>query len=260
MYLSAELIALANQQVQETFAQTSVTWQAIPHWETGDSGQTKIRQDILWTNTAPPWIGASLGVTEKNKPFNVSLAQSTVAAPDALLAVVISKTVELANEVDADVFSKIYDLTKLKETEADPELLVDQLIDARVVVEDSGYRAPSCLFVSKAALKVLSKIKDGYSVFELLLNAANINSVYRLPKPPLDDAKRYMIVLGHRQLIPHGGAASASPGEEPVDIAFSVLPSLEVVGESAGGNIELAVRTRYATRVKDVRGVAPVNP
>src|SRR6476469_3161049 len=124
MYLSAELIALANQQVQETFAHTSVTWQAIPHWETGDPGQTKIRQDLLWASTPPPWIGASLTVTEKNKPFNVSLAQATVTAPDALLAVVISKTVELATEVDADIVSKLYDLSKLKETDPDPELLI----------------------------------------------------------------------------------------------------------------------------------------
>ena len=51
---------------------------------------------------------------------------------------------------------------------------------------------------------------------------------------------------------------SASPGEEPVDLAVSVLPSLEVVGETATGNIELAVRIRFATRIKDVRGVVAV--
>ena len=48
-------------------------------------------------------------------------------------------------------------------------------------------------------------------------------------------------------------AAEASPGEEPVDLAVSVLPSLEVVGETADGNIELSVRIRYATRIKDAR-------
>ena len=44
MYLSAERLALANQTVQETFEQTSVAWQAIPHWDTGDPGQAKVRR------------------------------------------------------------------------------------------------------------------------------------------------------------------------------------------------------------------------
>ena len=64
-----------------------------------------------------------------------------------------------------------------------------------------------------------------------------------------------MIMLGRRQEIAQGGAPTASPGEEPVDIAVSVPPSLEVVGETANGQIELAVRMRFATRVKDARGV-----
>jgi hypothetical protein len=62
-------------------------------------------------------------------------------------------------------------------------------------------------------------------------------------------------MLGRRQEITQGAAATASPGEEPVDIAVSVPPSLEVLGERANGLIELVVRTRFATRVKDARGV-----
>ena len=65
-------------------------------------------------------------------------------------------------------------------------------------------------------------------------------------------------MIGRRQLIAHGGAASASPGEEPVDLAVSVFPSLEVVGETANGNIELAVRIQFALRIKDVRGLIAV--
>ena len=40
-----------------------------------------------------------------------------------------------------------------------------------------------------------------------------------------------------------------------MDIAVSVPPGLEVVGENAAGQIEMAVRIRFATRVKDERGV-----
>ena len=64
-----------------------------------------------------------------------------------------------------------------------------------------------------------------------------------------------MIMLGRRQEIAHGAGGSASAGEEPVDIAVCVPPSLEVIGENAAGQIEMAVRIRFATRVKDERGV-----
>ena len=43
MYLNAERIAVANKAIQDTFEQTSVAWQAIPHWDTGDPAQTKVR-------------------------------------------------------------------------------------------------------------------------------------------------------------------------------------------------------------------------
>ena len=69
-----------------------------------------------------------------------------------------------------------------------------------------------------------------------------------------------MILLGRRQEIPHRGAGAASAGEEPVDIAVSVPPGLEVVGENAAGQIEMAVRIRFATRVKDERGVVVFHP
>lgn len=258
MYLSDERMALANQEVQETFEQTSVAWQTIPHWDTGDPGQTRVRQDVLWAAGSGPWTAASSPVTEKSEPFNVSLAQATASTPDALLAAVIARTVALAKAVDDDVVPKLYDAKKLQETADVDNDILNQLIDARVVVEDVGYRAPSCLLVSKAALRVLSKLDSGCSILSPLLEAANINSLHRISK--LDPDKRYMLMLGRRQLIAHGCAAKASPGEEPVDLAFSVLPSLEIVGEVAEDSIELAVRTRYAIRVKDARGVAIINP
>ncbi len=52
MYLSAERLALANQAVRETFEQTSIAWQAIPHWDTGDPGQTRVPLDD--PTAAPP--------------------------------------------------------------------------------------------------------------------------------------------------------------------------------------------------------------
>ncbi len=45
MYLNAERIAVANKAIQDTFEQSSVAWQAIPHWDTGDRGQLRVRSD-----------------------------------------------------------------------------------------------------------------------------------------------------------------------------------------------------------------------
>ncbi|HXO82196.1 MAG TPA: hypothetical protein VN856_20175, partial [Mycobacterium sp.] len=69
-----------------------------------------------------------------------------------------------------------------------------------------------------------------------------------------------LLLLGRRRRIAHGGAVETSPGEEPVDLAISVPPSLEVIGETSAeyGYIELAVRIRFAPRITDKNGVVGV--
>ncbi len=137
------------------------------------------------------------------------------------------------------------------------EELLDSLIDARAKVENAGYRAPSCLVTNTTGLKKLSALVSGYAVTDTLLTAANINSLHRSSEfvEVKNQAWVRLLVLGRRQLIAHCGAADASPGEEPVDLAVSVLPSVEVVGEADDGRIGLAVRIRFATRVKDPEGL-----
>ena len=71
MYLSAERLALANQEIQETFEQTCVTWQAIPHWDTGDPSQTFVRNDFMTAaatpgSVEPPIGGETLAITAKS--------------------------------------------------------------------------------------------------------------------------------------------------------------------------------------------------
>jgi hypothetical protein len=43
-----------------------------------------------------------------------------------------------------------------------------------------------------------------------------------------------------------------------VDLAVSVFPSLEVVGETSTNEIELSVRIRYATRITDAGGIVVI--
>jgi hypothetical protein len=248
MYLSAERMALANQTVQETFEQSCIAWQAIPHWDTGDPGQARVRNDIP---NNPGFV--TLGL--KKADFQVTVVQANAPTPDSLLAEVMSNTVKLAKTVDDDVLPKLYAATSATATGTGPQALLNTLIDARADVEKEGYRAPSCLLTNTAGLKKLSQLVSGYSILEQLLVAANINSLHRAEKLDTVNTKTRLLLLGRRQRIAHGSAAEASPGEEPVDLAVSVLPSLEVVGETATGKIELSVRIRYATRIKDAKGL-----
>ena len=104
MYLSAERLAAANKAVQETFEETSVAWQAIPHWDTGDPGQTRVRSDVTSSPPDQDTFGAdSLRVKTETVRFYVTVAQACAPTPDALLAAVMPRTVELARTVDYEL-------------------------------------------------------------------------------------------------------------------------------------------------------------
>jgi hypothetical protein len=259
MYLSADRLALANQAVRETFEQTCVAWQAIPHWETGDPGQTFVRADDINNPLAP-----DIAITPKPIAFTVTLAQAIAPTPDALLAQVMKKTTDLAAAVDLFVLP----LIRKAATEVElagvvpPDPIVDALIDTRAKVEDAGYRAPSCVVTNTEGLKKFSQLVSGYSILETLLTAANANSLHRASQLDEKNTKSkpmvVAVLLGRRQRVAHGSAGDASPGEEPVDLAVSILPSLEVIGETSTNDISLAVRIAFALRITDAKGIAVI--
>jgi hypothetical protein len=256
MYLSAERLALANQTVLETFERSSVVWQAIPHWYTGFPDQTQVSSDSL-----PP--SAPLPIVSVPFPFPVTVADAMAPGPEALLTQVIAQTVSLAAWVDAGVLATIRSKSTVTPTydASSNTKILDMLITARAKVELAGYRAPSCIFVTTQGLIDLSTafVAAGYPGTDIVLGPANINSLHRVetlePPPPPQPKATPLIILGRRQRIAQGQAADASPGEEPIDLAVSVPPSLEVVGPNPDGTIALAVRISGAIRVKDPKGV-----
>jgi hypothetical protein len=287
MSLSAEQMAIANRAIQQTFEQASIAWQAVPHWDTGDLGQAMVRNELTFAiaNVAAPPVpqpaatpfGANpIPLVTQQVLFQMTLAQTTAPIPDALLASVLPRTVGLAQQFDNSVLAALsakaiaaptlpggaaspwypeLDTTVPNNTEA----ILKALINGRQLLEDSGYRAPSCLIASTAHFIDLNQWVVDTVATEGLLVGGNVNSLHRatqLDKVTVGSgAVNLMLMLGRRQQIAHGRASAASPGEEPVDLAISVPPSLEVIGENAAGVIELAVRIRFATRVKDERGV-----
>lgn len=279
MSLSAERMAMADRAIQRTFERASVAWQAVPHWDTGDPGQVKVRNDVTFSLTnetvppvpqpdAAPFDSNPIKLTARSVDFRVTLAQASASTPDALLAAVMARTADLARQFDGDVLTALRAQAvpksswylQLPAPGSDPPTIVKALVEGRQLVEDSGYRAPSCLIASTAHFTDLSQWLHIKVATEALLAGGNVTSLHRssqLDSVTVGDKEdlRLMLMLGRAQEIEHGCAGAASPGEEPVDLAISVPPSLEVIGETAGGTIELAVRIRFATRVKDGRGV-----
>ncbi len=275
MSLSAERVAIANRAIQQTFEQASIAWQAVPHWDTGDPAQVMVRNDVTFAiagvqappvpqpGTAP--LGADpIDLVAHHVRFQMTLAQTTAPTPDALLAGVLSRAVDLAQRFDDSVLATLSAKAVASASSWYPTLaapapdvgkILTALIEGRRLLEDSGYRAPSCLIASTAHFTDLSQWVGSDIATEGLLAGGNVSSLHRATQ--LDDVGgvKLMLMLGRRQQIAPGSAGAASPGEEPVDLAISVAPSLEVIGENAAGAIELAVRIRFATRVKDERGV-----
>jgi len=256
MYLSADRLALANQKALETFEQCSIAWQAIPHWNTGDPGQTQVRSDVL---NRPTFLDLEL----EREEFQLTLAQTSAPTPDSLLTEVFASSALLAKAVDKIVLQKLYDeakANKVIDLNLPPKVddTLEALIEARASVEDDGYRAPSCIITNTKGLVVLSALAGGYPSTEGLLTAANVNSMHRATNINAASTALTILVLGRRQLIPMGCAAEAAPGMEPVDLAVSVLPSVEVVGETGTGKIQLAVRIRFAIRVKDRKAIVAI--
>ncbi|MCV7018443.1 hypothetical protein [Mycolicibacterium aichiense] len=252
MYMSAERFALANQAVRDTFAQCSIVWQAIPHWDVGDPGQIKVADGKY----SPPGF---LNLTLAQQPFQVTLAQANGPTPDALLTEVMARTKVLAKNVDDAILPQLYASATLSvsTTNSDVDLL-KKLIAARAHVEDGGYRAPSCLIANTEGLTNLSQLVSGSSILDGLLTAANVNALHRTTHLEGADTDTRIVVLGRRRRIPQGSAPDASPGEEPVDVAVSLPPSLEIDGETGGGQIQLTARIRYALRITDDLGLAGI--
>jgi hypothetical protein len=281
MSLSAERIAVANQAVLRTFAKSSVIWQSVPHWDVGDPGRVNISTEARTPAAAPaaPAIPASpplaIGVADvqtESIMFAVTIAQADAATPDALLAAAMARTVQLAAAVDTAVLTAILGVGGIPVVNlpvpapaaggapAVPipgaQDVLTALLVARQEVEDAGYRAPVCLLASTSYYGVLNQYVDQEFIVSGVLGAAGANSLLRFTPPPADR----LLVLGRACEIPHGGAPDASAGEEPVDLAVCVPPSLEVVGDNNDGTIVLAVRIRYAARVKDPNGIVRINP
>jgi hypothetical protein len=254
MYFSAEHLTLANQAVRETFAQCSVAWQAIPHWDTRDPGQISVPNGILATPNLIP-------VVTMSEIVQLTLGQALAPTPDALLTGVMAATKTLAKDVDSSVLPALFTGAAVNNTTAlTPTALQNALIGARATVEDAGYRAPSCVISNTVGFENLNQFVTGTStnIYGQVITAASVNAVYRSQPLNPPDTKTRFVFIGRQRRIPQGAAPDASPGEEPVDLAVSLMPSLEVDGETNTGKIQLTVRIRFAARITDATGLVAI--
>lgn len=287
MSLTAERVALADQAIQRAFAQCCITWQTVPQWDAGDPGRTKVGTEVRYSfganfDATKPFAMDATDVVTKTSPFAVTAAQAAATTPDAVLTAALARAPDLARQVDEDVLPQLAIVPAGNAAAAwrqaldpnavdqqnnpappPPQDILDRILDARQALEDSGFRAPSCLVASSAHFRLVNRLDDNdIFVGPGLLLTASVDTLVRssalnpvAAQPNVAPAPSRMLMLGRTCEIPPGGAAAASAGEEPVDIAVCVPPSLEVIGEDGSGNIGLALRVRYALRIKDPRGV-----
>jgi hypothetical protein len=229
--------------------------------------------------TAGPFSDPPLAIVREEEPFTLTYAQAMDARADALLNNAIAHVTILARKFDQAVVTALetpaFDAGPPQNPNdfawylelANPAATNDirlALMTGRRLLEDSGYRASASLLASAAHFDDLYRLSASDELLAgPLLTAGNISSVDRVPA--LDASQdtlrsgsggiNRMLMIGRMQEIPPGGAGDATAGEEPVDLAVAVPPSLEVIGDDTASNVQLAVRIAFATRVKDARGV-----
>ena len=244
MYLSAERLALANQEIQETFEQTCVAWQAIPHWDTGDPGQTFVRNDFMTAaatpgSVEPPIGGETLAITaEVVRFYDERWPKRLRPRPMRCRS---------CDNADRPSCSCCRQRCRRQARRQGSRCGIRQEQDcgrnprrAHRRSDGRGERRVSRTVVSvlgQAGFQGTQRIDraEFLSTEYAVRRVPNINSLHRFQKLDQSGAAakaRLMLLLGRRQRIAHGGAATASAGEEPVDLAVSVPPSLEVVGET----------------------------
>ena len=149
-----------------------------------------------------------------------------------------------------------------------------ELLSARQTIENAGYFASRCVWAGADYFVAFHGVDGTRLILPACATLLQMSSIYRWAPGstdgrvlvvdnsdaanPVDNSQSMnitMLVIGRRQEIPPGRAFDAAPGPEPIDLAVSVAPSLEIIGDNQAGQLELGVRIKYALRFKDNRAV-----
>ena len=149
-----------------------------------------------------------------------------------------------------------------------------ELLGARSTIENAGYRGTRSVWAGAGYFNAFHQALGSRLILPACTSSLQMSSIYRWEQPPAPDdtldaldpddptvkkptsIESTMIIIGRRQEIAPGRAFEAAAAPEPIDLAVSVAPSLEIIGDnSPNREINLAVRIRYALRFKDNRAV-----
>ena len=279
MPLSDVTIDAANRAIREVFETSSVAWRTIPHWETGDPAQTAVRADTVFEAPFPPdafpppqpapgpFGAASRPILTLRQPFLTSYAQATAPTADQVVAGATTVASYLAEALDRAIgpVLEAASATSIDLNHADGGDFDDagagtppvaKLLEAREAVEKAGLHSPRAVWASPKYMAAFHRSNGPDLILQAIaqvLEMSTIDGVATLKGGA--GFTQGALLIGRRQVIAPGRAYEYAPGPEPVDIAVAVPPSLEIVGDNAAGEVELAVRLRYALRVKDARGL-----
>jgi hypothetical protein len=289
MSLSDATIHAANDAIRQVFETTSLAWRTIPHWVTGDPAQTFIRNDSWFAFPPPgpppppppvalPIGGAALPVTDRAVPFLVTHAQATASTPDQVVAAATATAVNVVAAFDSDISAALVTpglAPNVGPPHSEPVnpgaggpfedaggLALPptaELIGAATTLQFAGYQQPRCVWAGFDYFDAFHRANGADLALPASAQVLNMSSLYwsTAYNAFVDNgvARVIVAIIGRRQYIQPGRAFEAAPGPEPIDLAVSVPPSLEIVGEDGFGRIQLAVRVKYALRFKDHRAV-----
>lgn len=291
--LSDAHIDAANRAILKVFETTSLAWRTIPHWLTGDPGRSAIRSDSWFSYQDPPgpgigeplaegpYGGPAVAITDLSRRLNVTHAAATAATPDQVASAASAAAVALVREFDDAVAIGLATPVVangaaqgiapgvFQDEDGEPKVPSTDLLDARDQVETAGYLGSRSVWAggdffaafhqtigTRLILGACAEVLQAGSLYRWSPNVdPAVISIERDNKPVAYQIATTMVVIGRRQEIAPGRAFEAPAGQEPIDLAVAVAPSLELVGDNPAGDIELAVRIRYALRFKDHRAV-----
>ncbi len=251
-------IDAANAEIMRVFETTSVMWRTIPHWDTGDSMMSMVPGDAV--NVADPKPDTPLDPLADSAMVPIArFSQRFVIDPavaadgtDGVLAAVGAVARLVAAEVDAALVDELRKAgtstraAKATEFKDDEFGLFSETVRS---LQDAGYRGPRAVYATTAWFDKMNGAitSSGKSLRDAAQHILDIASLDHTPASATGE--KTTIILGRS-----GNADGSAAGHEPVDLAVSIMPSLEYLGVDSG-KLLLAVRLACALRVKDVKAL-----
>ena len=250
-------IDAANAEIMRVFETTSVVWRTIPHWDTSDPTMSLVPSDAVTVDPDSPEPhdpladSAMVAITRFSQQFVIDPAVAADGT-DGVLAAVGAVARLVAKQLDESLVNSLREACSTARATKDTDFKDDEfgLFSETVrCLQDAGYRGPRAVYATTAWFDKMNGAitHSGKSLRDAAQHILDIASLDHTPATA--GGEQTTIILGRS-----GNADGSAAGHEPVDLAVSIMPSLDYLGVQ-GSKLLLAVRAACALRVKDVKAL-----